>query len=249
MTIINEKKASQNTAVSLTSYTEIARIHRNCLAKSKGSLVITSTDHNEGSTLTAQLIARRNAETGKRTLLVDLNVYKQDITTSEQLTSQMWDLFSRKDNDNFTDIIVPAKGCDNLFILPAPSDDNTIDMLKDPKQATRFFDIIERNFDHVIVDTTPISATNRRNADAVILASAARRCTVVTMAGVTKRQNVKNAVKSLREAGANVEGLIVNDYKNPTAKSQLQAIVNLFVHIAPSFHDWLTYRIQKSTRL
>lgn len=243
---------SQNTpeaAISLTSFTEVARIHRNTLGKSKGSLVVTSAEHGEGTTAMAQLIARRNADNGKRTLLIDLNVYHSDITKSEKLEPTVWDLFSREDHDNFEDIIRPAQECENLYILPAPADATTVEMLNDPRQTTRFFDMIERNFDHVVVDTTPITATNRRNVDSVILAAAARRSAMVVLTGVTKRSIVKNALKALREAGSNVEGIIANDQFNPSVKDQLQAMVNLFEHIAPSFHSWLTYRVQKSTKL
>jgi Mrp family chromosome partitioning ATPase len=232
-----------------TSYTEVTRIHRGALSKTKGSIVITSTEAGEGATLTAQLMAMRSAENGEPTLLIDLNMFNADITKEFKLDRNVWSLASRNSDDTLADLITQAPHQENLFVMAAPADESSAELLKDPHRAAHFFNVVERQFNHVVVDTTPILATNRRNADSIILASAARRCALVMMAGVTAKSKVKQAIKSLRESGANIEGVVVNDYKNPSIKDRVQALVNCFMHIAPSFHSWLTYRVQRNKNL
>lgn len=225
-----------------TSYTEVARLQTSALG-TKGSIVLTSTALGEGCSLVAQLLAQRHAESGKKTLLVDLNLKKPDI--SETLTKDRlnWNLTDRPKDDKLTDLFIQVEGVSHLYVLPAPLDNTSIQFLNDRTRAEHFMRVLEEQFDYVVVDTSPLEATNRYNADPVILATAAKRCALVLLAKTTAKAKAQRSVRLLREAGARIEGVVVNDKNNPSTKEELLSGIKMLSKIAPGLADWLRYKI------
>tara|TARA_R110000868_G_scaffold218576_2_gene469368 strand:+ start:291293 stop:292090 length:798 start_codon:yes stop_codon:yes gene_type:complete len=229
-----------------TSFAEVSRIHRGALSTLKGSMVVTSAQEGEGVTLLAHLMAQRSAESGKRTLLIDLNMRNTKLSHDLSPEHMAWNLPGRDFSKGFGDLIHTVKNVEGLFFLPAPLDSMSIQYLKDIQHASAFFDALEKKFDHIIVDTTPVSALNRYNIDPVILSAAARRSLLVMMAKRTSRIKIMQAIKQLREAGANIEGIVVNDKENPSLKTQLFKMADFFKSVAPGFTAWMRQNIIKA---
>ena len=237
------------TTLQPTSYTEINRIHRSTLASAEGALVVTCSRNGEGTSLLAYTLALRAAESGKRTLLVDLNMRNTNLSAELNLPRKEWKLAERAPNDSFIDLVETAENMPTLSFLAAPRDQDSVVFLKDLTHAEQFFQTLKQYFDHIIVDTTPVGVTNRANADSVILAAAADRTVLMLMAAVTPRERVRRALRQLQEGGANVEGVVVNDSKNPSLKEDMLKFARGFKRLSPGFSSWLTQKINNSDAL
>jgi Mrp family chromosome partitioning ATPase len=240
------KKVQKVSAVQPTSYSEVGRLHASALGTLKGSVVITSTQNAEGSSLLSHLMAQRSAESGTKTLLIDLNMRNMAITESLGLPRRAWRLHERMVNEPLDDLIVESNDVPNLYFLPAPVDEESIRYLKDVNHASQFLAGLERKFSHVVVDTTPVGNVNQYNADPVILAASAKRTVLTVMAAKTPKAKVKAAVKQLREAGAFIEGIVMNDKHNPSLKDEMVKLVNIFSKVSPGLSSWLRYKVMNS---
>lgn len=246
---MDELRTKKSTpSLQATSYTEVTRMHASSLA-SKGSIVITSTTENEGSSLVSYLMAQRSAESGSKTLLVDLNMKNTQISDMLASDRLSWNLSERPNDDNLSDLFVKVKGLEHLYVLPAPLDPVSIHFLKSASRASHFFKTLEEQFDNVVVDTSSIDASNRFNADPITLAMSANRTALVMLAGVTAKRKVESAVRQLREAGAHIEGLIINDRENPSPKEQLLRFTRLLKKIVPGFGEWLHHKVLHNEHL
>lgn len=232
-----------------TSYTEVSRIHRGALSTLKGSMVVTAATGGEGTTLLAHLMAQRSAEGGRKTLLIDLNMRNTDLSNRLSPDRSAWNLAGRNFKDGFGDLIYPVAGDDKMFFMPAPLDSASVQFLKDINHAGVFFETLEKEFEHIVVDTTPVGSLNRYNVDPITLSAAARRSVLVMMANRTPKEKVSHAIKQLRESGANIEGMVVNDHENPSLRSQLIAFADFFKPLSPGFTSWMRGKISHSENL
>ena len=69
------------------------------------------------------------------------------------------------------------------------------------------------------------------------------------MAGVTPKDKIHRCVRQLEEAGATIEGLLVNDYRNPTLQEELLKFSDGVKRLSPAVGDWLRQKVLKSTFL
>jgi tyrosine-protein kinase Etk/Wzc len=225
-----------------TSYAEINRMHRIGFSSLKGTAIITSTKNGEGSSLLAHIMALKSAESGNKTLLIDLNIRNMEITNNLELKRFDWNLAGLKETLP-KKLIQTNKNVKNLSFLSAPLDKESISFLKNVKNIEKFFKLAEKQFDHVIVDTTPVGTLNRYNADPILLGAAAKKTILVTMAGVTPKDKIKKALNQLEEGGVRATGIVINDYHNPSLKESLLDFVAKFKKISPSLHNWLRNKI------
>lgn len=231
-----------DTAAAPTSYAEINRMHRISFGNFKGTAVITSAKNGEGASTFAHTMALKSAESGKNTLLIDLNMRTLSITQSMELKRFDWDLPSIKTTLP-KKLLQTKKSIAKLSVLSAPTDVASIEYLKDPQNVETFFKLAEKQFDHVIVDTTPVGTLNRYNADPVLLASAARKTILVSMAGVTPKDRIRKAITQLEESGVKPSGIVINDKHNPSMKESLLEFIGGLQKVSPGLHSWLRKKI------
>lgn len=232
------------TIIQPTSYTEINRLYRAVVAPlKKGVVLVTSTRDGEGATLLSHVLALRSAESGTKTLLVDLNIKNKHLTKSLDLTETNWNLPTRKEKDTFDDLIIKTSKAENLHYIAAPNDMESIAHLKDVDHAKEFFKVLGKTYNKIIVDTTPVGAMNRYNADPVILASAADRTVMVLLSGITPRKRIKNAISQLEEVGATVEGIVFNDWQSPSLKDDVMAMLTGLQGVMPGLANWLRHKV------
>ncbi len=225
------------------SYTEVARLQQSLLGRGKGTLVVNSSLQGEGSTLVSYLLALKNASAGKKTLFIDLNMRNNFLTTELHLPQQPWNLPKRQKDHSVKDLLITAETQPNLFLLPSPPDSISVNWLNEAKNIRIFLSDLETRFDHIIIDTTPVTAANRQNVDPVLLAAAAWKSVLVVLTGQTNRSKVTLTAAQLQHAGANVVGVIANDAQNPTNKEVLLHLASIFKKISPGFFDWFKYQI------
>ena len=228
------------------SYTETTRIRR-AAAASKGITVVTSSLDGEGSSMLSRLIAQNNAEAGKKTLLVDLNMKNWVLSRELGNGSQKWGLSASKSSIN--SLIVKLSKVKNLSFMAAPNDDKSIEHLKDTKHAKAFFAKLAKAYDYVIIDTNSIGAFNRNNIDPVMLSGLADNVVLAVMAGRTHRNHVTSAVNQLRNVNAKLNGVVINNYHTPSPRQQLLKLAGRLAPISAPFSSWLRKRILATNNL
>jgi Mrp family chromosome partitioning ATPase len=241
---------SKKTNLPATSFTEVNRLHHRAVLDSKKQVVVmTSSTGGEGVTTLAHIMATRAADAGTKTLLVDLNLKNTGLTTLLGMKSCTWDIAHRGQHDPLVNAARAVEGVPHLHLLPAPDDLESVTYLRDGKRAREVFNDLLQHYDYVLVDTTPIDAMNRQNADAVLLAAAADDTILVLLAGRTPSRLVQKAVQQLQAAGARLSGVLVNDLHNPPLQISLMRLIDRLAWLNDDFRRWLRQKVMQCTWL
>lgn len=240
----------KKTHLPATSFTEVNRLHHSALLdKKKQVVVMTASTSGEGVTTLAHIMATRSADAGVSTLLVDLNMKNTGLTKMLGQKTCAWDIASRGAHDPLASAAREIKDVPNLYLLPAPDDAESVAYMKDNARARTVFEGLLKHFDYVLVDTTPVDAMNRQNADAVLLASAADETILVMMAGRTPTRIVQRAVQQLRAAGAQLHGVLVNDLYNPPLQISLLRAIDRLTWVNADFRGWMRQKVMQASWL
>ncbi len=249
---IHDGKASVhvgNTTLDPTNFTEITRLHRALTRNLHGALVLTSPLGQSGTTMMALLLALKSAATGKRTLLVDLNLKNGGPTRQFGLAPCSWEISSNKAGKGrgganpLKNVIIENAQGSGVDVLPLPSDMATIEYLSQPVGASAVLDSLSSTYEHIIVDTTPIGAANRQNADPLSLAAVAPRSALVVLMRRTDAVLVTASANQLVASGANVAGVIANNVQNPTPKTLLMGLAATLQPLSSGLAQWLRARV------
>lgn len=176
-------------------------------------IVVASGIQGEGkSTLSAGLALAASKVGGRKVLAVDFNWY----------APQLHSIFEVEPGDNiafYTDggpieRLIRHTIVKNLDILPAPktsrSDAGTgnhpvSDLLKKAKQC----------YDVIVVDTAPAYPTNQKMIDPIEICKSSDGVVIVTLTNVTLRQDLKRVCTAIETVGANILGVVANQWQNP----------------------------------
>jgi Mrp family chromosome partitioning ATPase len=111
--------------------------------------------------------------------------------------------------------LVQDSGVNNLDVLAAIKSGTDIDETHGNAIAQKLIQQARNVYEVILIDTSKMFPTNRRMIDPVVLSKIADGVTLVVLAKVTSRQQAKHAQKVLETTGANILGVIVNQWKNP----------------------------------
>ncbi|HEX2859579.1 MAG TPA: hypothetical protein VHP58_05240 [Alphaproteobacteria bacterium] len=227
------------TSVQPASFAEIVRLHRLLTRNLNGSLVLTSAESGEGTSLLAQLLALRSAATTKKVLLVDLNLKSSFLTRANGAKPVAWKLGTK--TPAWKDEIIKL-GDSGVDFLPAPSDAGTLKELHSIAHTRAWLDKADNGYEHVIIDTSAIGAMNRQNADPLALAAAASRVALVVLTGMTTRRRLGTAVPQLNASGANLLGVVANARFDPSHAVLVRQAMGFLNRFAPGLGHWLGSR-------
>lgn len=128
-------------------------------------ILVTSSFSGEGKSFVSTNMGAVMAVTGKRTVIIELDIRKPKVVSNLELKKQAGLTNFIVGRATIQQIIVPVPEMENLFVIPCgPVPPNPAEMLLDPKM-NELFDYARKNFDIVIVDTAPIGLVS----DAIIL--------------------------------------------------------------------------------
>jgi capsular exopolysaccharide synthesis family protein len=165
------------------------------------SLLISSTQPNEGKSSTALALAQNFARLGKAVLLIDADLRKPTFKTDDEqrgLTPLLTTDASVSDNVAMTQFA-------NLWLMPCgPVPPNPADLLASGRFAAILAEAAQR-FDFIIVDGPPVLGL----ADSPALASSCFGTLVVVEAGRTRASAVRGAINRLKESGSHVVGAVL----------------------------------------
>ena len=223
-------------------YMELESIYARTVGEGMRTLAVTSSVSGEGVTTVAEALAKRVEAAGNRALLVELNLFRPELTRRFGVARQNWLPMDSEHKDS-------AIRVDGFSLLSAPSS---------PDAALRFREhaalqtAIERwlsDYDVVVFDTSPLNAVNQGNIPAELVCTACDGSLMVVQAGCTSESSVREAAQRLRDAGANLLGSVVNDRFNPTLPSELIRETFKVNRYFPRFSAWVRSRIRASALL
>lgn len=199
---------------------EIKRIYSaiksSLLKKNPACLVITSAVPREGKTIIAAGLAAYAArQNNERVLAMDLNWYSPALHQSFGL-DLTFKFDALKQGASILDFVKPS-GLENLDILTAvqPSEGSEVSFGETDAQAVFMIKKARENYSFVVIDTSPMFPPNRWMIDPAIISKEADGVAIVALANATPREDIKRATKTLETAGANIIGVIANQWQNP----------------------------------
>lgn len=201
-----------------SGFGEVARLFTGLTKGVRGALVLVGVQGMEGVTLTTLLLGERAAATGKDTAMADLNLKNRGLSTQLMARGDAWAMPKKGAKKTNWEALREVTGQPNLRLLAAPKGAETLKSLAEAGGVRGLLDVLSENAEVVLVDASPVGATNRGNIDAVAVAGAGARVVLVALAGVTQPAELKAAADSLLLSGAHVQGVLLNMQFRPTRR-------------------------------
>ena len=170
------------------------------------SVMFTSSVPKEGKSTIAMSFSRMLAMSGRTVLLIDADLRRPRVTKALGLSSDrgLVDILS---NEASVEDVIQRDVASGLFVMAAGSHKvaSPPDLLGS-NQMRLLLDQLEQTYDLVVIDSAPILVVS----DSRSLAHHVDAVAFVTRWAGTRQEVVQVAIKQLREAGANVAGVILN---------------------------------------
>ena len=194
-------------------YRIYSAINHSLLKSIPASLVVTSAERGEGKTTVVVGLATMAAiKDKKKVLAIDLNW--QDPALHSYFGLDLIDSENFMNGGSIKDLVRDS-GVSNLDVLSAIKSGTDIDETRVNAIAQKLIQQARDIYEIIVIDTSKMFPTNRRMIDPVALSKIADGVTLVVLAKVTSRQQAKRAQTVLETTGANILGVIVNQWKNP----------------------------------
>ena len=175
------------------------------------TLLITSSTPGEGKTLTAGNLAITYAQSGKKTLLIDLDLRRpqQHLLFSQEREPGFSDYFAALalPQPQSTNGLIRETSIPNLHLLPCGQvPPNPIALLGSDKMLA-LLEEWKKEYDIILIDTPPLLSV----ADAAIASRNVDTTLLIVEAGKTKRQIALQGKSVLEQVGAPISGVILNN--------------------------------------
>lgn len=198
------------------------------------TLLVTSALQQEGKTVTSVNLALTAALSGKRVLLIDADMRKPNAHKAldmprEPGLAEALESASRSESEQRAFVRRPTAGRDpirgdsyihrtpveGLYFIPAGVPESAPSKLLDSGRIGRLLEATQGHFDVVVIDTPPTQAAS----DSVVIGAQTRATTLVVSADEADSRALDSAMSSLRAAGADVAGVVLNRYDEDKAAS------------------------------
>ncbi|MFT4041888.1 MAG: polysaccharide biosynthesis tyrosine autokinase [Gordonia sp. (in: high G+C Gram-positive bacteria)] len=168
-------------------------------------LLVSSAVAGEGKTTTALNLAACFAEDGRRVLLLEADLRRPTVADRLGVSSEVGFTSCLMGDVNPLDVVQPS-GTPNLDVLVCgPLPPNPAELLGSQK-AQRLVKGLEREYDLVVIDSTPILPV----ADASICSRFCNGVLLVSRFGVTRRPALAAAASQIQSVHARFAGTILN---------------------------------------
>lgn len=175
-------------------------------------LMITSTNPQEGKTVTSINLAVAFARQGKRTLLIDGDMRVPSIHTSLTLPSSPGLSEVLSGTVQTTDEgVLQGTEVPNLSVLPCGVQPESPYELLDPSRLGPITTQLREQFDVIVFDTPPVL----RTGDALKISTVADQTLFVVEAGRTEQRQAAWAKRLLANVGSRVAGVVLNRAVTP----------------------------------
>ncbi len=174
-------------------------------------IAVSSASINEGKTMvSAGLASCASSREGKRVLAMDLNWFRPALHACFGL-QQNFELGDIGNGKSALDMAQPSE-IDNLTILSAPGLNGAPPAHSETWNplGNGMIKRLRKDYDVVIIDTSPVFPLNRHKVDPVTLSKMVDGVVLVAMVNETPRQEIMRARMVLETSGANVLGVVLN---------------------------------------
>lgn len=174
--------------------------------KNQKIIVVTSSISGEGKSFVATNLAAIIAISGKKTLLIGLDLRKPKLQNEFHFSNEIGVSTHLINNNSYEEIINKTE-TENFFVaLSGPVPPNPAELIES-EQAQKFFERAKKEFDYIIIDTPPIAIVT----DALLLLD----ITDAYLYVIRQKYSKKNVLKLIKEINNNVSlknlSLIIND--------------------------------------
>lgn len=217
------------------THTEIEQIFIKAELANCQSLCITSTQSGEGATSLAIALTERYLLAGYRTLIVDLNVHKPSFNSLDipSLENNAFWLEYTGSRQCFTGVPSPLNAPERLDY-------------KRPGFLKKNINDWSKNYDRIVIDTSPLLNINKGNIPAQIVATACDQTILTVLAGVTNKHDIAQAMKILTSNKITVLGTVLNTKEQPSLIIELCREVNRLVFLPENWRTAIKKRIKNN---
>lgn len=212
-------KSLDNTPALETIYARILRLELK-------HITLCSSNRRSGNSTIALALAKRAAQSGKRVLLIELNVYSPCIHRWLNLDRTEWLPLT----GHWEHAAQPTHQPGLLF-LPSPEKSSHCVEFRDQETLKLFFESCEQRFDLIICDSAPLLMNSCEFDDALnftkdvipidTLCAASKATLLTVITGRTTETQVNDCREILKQSGAFLVGVIMNDQFAPDLKQEL----------------------------
>lgn len=171
------------------------------------TIFVTSTIPKEGKTFISINLASTIALSGKKVLLIGLDIRNPKLDNYVNLPSKGLTNFLAKTNENINDYIVKLDKFDNLYVLPSGTiPPNPVELLMNNK-VNQLFDTLKDQYDYIVVDTAPVGVVT----DTLLIAKNADSFIYVMRANYLDKRMLKVAESFYKEKRLPNMAILLND--------------------------------------
>lgn len=170
------------------------------------SFLLSGSEPGAGTTTMAINLAIAMAEAGRKTVIVDLDMRKEQKYKRLNCETE-YGLAELLKENTALDSVIYETNQKNLDYIPAAGKvvENPVRLLCG-NRIEQFLEELKGRYDYIFIDMPSIHSA----PDAKILAGKIDGVIVVAAQGKTLKTRLKESVKSLKESGANVLGVVLN---------------------------------------
>ena len=173
------------------------------------TILVTSSDKNEGKTTTVSNLAVSFANLNKKILLIDCDLRNASIHKMFRLNN-IYGLTDILAKDRAVDKCIQKTELENLYVLTAGSTPpNPAEILSSEKMKNLIEDL-KNIYDYIFIDTPPIGLVT----DAGVLSSFIDGVVLVVKSESVEKKYLEETKKKLDAVDARILGAILNSYKS-----------------------------------
>ena len=173
------------------------------------TILVTSSDKNEGKTTTVSNLAVSFANLNKKVLLIDCDLRNPSIHKMFRLNN-IYGLTDILAKDRAVDKCIQKTELENLYVLTAGSTPpNPAEILSSEKMKNLIEDL-KNIYDYIFIDTPPIGLVT----DAGVLSSFIDGVVLVVKSESVEKKYLEETKKKLDAVDARILGAILNSYKS-----------------------------------
>lgn len=168
-------------------------------------LVVTSSTPAEGKTTIAANLAAAYAERGESVLLMDADIRHPSVGSFLNLSSSVG-LISLLTKQAASETVIQKYWKPNFHVLPVEDRPTNPALLVQSKTMKSFIKQASAHYDHVIIDTAPMSVAN----DAAAFSKNGATVLLAVSLGVAVKKSLRDIVQEFNVIGSQISGVALN---------------------------------------
>lgn len=198
-----------------------------------------------GNSTLAWLLARRAAMAGQQVLLIDFNLQSPTLHRLARCERPEWLPL----DDSWQNAVQHCEALESLSLLTCPEEFSHHIEFHNPVTLQTFFESCRTRYDLVLCDLPPLLNPQEESIPADILCAASQGTLLNITSGITTESEADEVRDILRQSGAHLSAVVMNDRFTPGLKQELIRETYRLERIFPRWMPRLRKRLDKMTLL